>query len=54
MTSFASVMIPYMDKILSFFQIEMQIYEFTFSFWDIFLFTVAATCVVAFIGGLLE
>lgn len=35
------------------FKIEFTLYGFTFSFWDIFLWTTVAGIVLGFVGGLL-
>lgn len=40
--------------ILRFFQLPMTIYGFTFSFWDIFLFTIVVFILARFIGGVLN
>ena len=40
----------YFAGILSLFKMPLTIYGFTFSFWDIFLFTCAASIVLRFIG----
>lgn len=51
MTTFSSVVVPFFDVILDFFRYEMQIYEFSFSFWDIFLWSTLASIVISFIAG---
>lgn len=38
---------------LSIFQVEFTLYGFTFSMWDVFLWTGVAGLVLAFVGGLL-
>ncbi|MCI9403733.1 MAG: hypothetical protein HFF04_08690 [Oscillospiraceae bacterium] len=39
---------------LSVFQVEFTLYGFTFSMWDVFLWTGVAGLILAFVGGLLS
>lgn len=38
---------------LAVFQVELTLFGFTFSMWDVFIWTLIAGIVIAFIGGLL-
>lgn len=42
--------LAYFSGILDLFKMPFTVYGFTFSFWDIFLFTTAAGIVLSFIG----
>ena len=42
--------LTYFSGILDLFKMSFTVYGFTFSFWDIFLFTTAASIVLRFIG----
>lgn len=44
------VFITYFSGILELFKTPIYVYGFTFSFWDIYLFTLAACIVLRFIG----
>lgn len=43
----------YFAGILQLFKTPLTIYGFTFSFWDVFLFTAAASIVLRFIGRIM-
>ena len=49
MDAFISIFLLIWDM----FKIPLNVYGFTFSFWDVFLFTVAASIILRFIGGIL-
>ena len=40
----------YFSGILDLFKMPLTVYGFSFSFWDVFLFTAAASIVLRFIG----
>ncbi len=48
------VFLGFMAKIYELFQIEMNVYGFVFSFWDVFMFTLVAGVLAAFVGGFLR
>ena len=41
----------YFQKIFELFQLEMNIYGFVFSFWDIFMWTLIAYLLISFISA---
>lgn len=43
----------FFQLIIKFFQIPITVYGFTFSFWDVFLFTIVVSIIAYFIGGVL-
>jgi len=40
--------IAYFEKIYEFFQLEMNVYGFVFSFWDVFKFSLVSALIVEF------
>lgn len=40
------------SAVLAVFQVEFTLYGFTFSLWDVFLWSLVAGLVFAFIGGI--
>lgn len=40
----------YLQQILNFLQIKMNVFGFIFSFWDIMLFVIVSTLIFRFIG----
>lgn len=49
-----TVFSEFLGSILALFQITLDVYGFSFSFWDIFIFTLFVGIVLKFIGGLLD
>lgn len=46
------VLQSWLSAVLAILKIELTLYGFTFSFWDVFLWTLVAGLVIAFLGGL--
>lgn len=44
----------YFTQILNFFQIPLVIYGYTFTIWDVFLFSLFASILFGFVGRLLS
>ena len=44
-----SIFVLFFQKIYELFQLELTLYGFTFSFWDLFMFTVISSLIVRFI-----
>ncbi len=46
--------LPFLDEVLKLFKINMTVYGYTFSFWDIYIFSTVGALLVFFIGGFLH
>lgn len=49
-----SVLTDFLQAIYGLFKIEMDIYGFTISFWDILMFSLVVGLLFKFIGGVLN
>lgn len=47
-------LLAFFERIVDLFNIPMTIYGWTFSFWDLFLFSLFGGIIAAFIGRLLN
>lgn len=41
----------WLSAVLGIFRVPFTLYGFTFSFWDVFLWSLVASVIIAFIGG---
>ena len=46
------VLQSWLSSVLDVFQVPITIFGFTFSFWDVFLWSIVAGLVLTFLGGL--
>ena len=48
------ILAAFFGQIYNLFQIEMTVFGFTFSFWDVFMFSLVAGVIFSFLGGVLH
>ena len=48
------MLMQFFGKILDFFQMPMDVFGFSFSFWDIILFSILAALAIRIIGGIIN
>ena len=48
------IILTYLDSILQLMKTPMQIYEYNFSFWNVFLFSILGVILARFIGFILD
>lgn len=48
------VLVGFFGGIYELFQVEMDVFGFTFSFWDVFMFSLVTGVIFSFLGGILH